>query len=42
MKLYFGNSLGVERVIAEVQNEEEAMNEIDKFCEERNFKIYYV
>ena len=42
MKLYFENSQGVERVIAEVANEEEAYKEINKFCEERNFKIYYI
>ena len=42
MKLYFENSQGIERVIAEVVNEEEAYKEINKFCEERNFKIYYV
>lgn len=42
MKLYFENSQGVERVIAEVANEEEAYKEINKFCEERNFEIYYV
>ena len=42
MKLYFENSKGVERVIAEVANEKEAYKEINKFCEERNFKIYYV
>ena len=41
MKLYFKNSYGKERVIAEVQNEQEAMKEINKFCKERNFKIYY-
>jgi hypothetical protein len=42
MKLYFENSQGKERVIAEVQNEKEVFKEINKFCEERNFKIYYV
>lgn len=42
MKLYFENSLGKERVIAEVENEDEAFKEINKFCEERNFKIYYI
>lgn len=42
MKLYFENSQGNERLIAEVQNEKEAFKEINKFCEERNFKIYYV
>lgn len=41
MKLYFENSYGEERVIAEVANEQEAFKEIHKFCEERNFKIYY-
>ena len=41
MKLYFENSYGEERVIAEVADEKEAFKEIHKFCEERNFKIYY-
>lgn len=42
MKLIFKNSRGVERIIAFPKNEEEAMKEIYKFCEARNFKIYYV
>jgi hypothetical protein len=42
MKLIFQNSHGVERIIAFPKDEEEAMKEIYKFCEERNFKIYYV
>jgi hypothetical protein len=42
MKLYFENSQGKERLIAEVKDENEAFKEINKFCEERNFKIYYV
>lgn len=42
MKLYFENSQGEERVVAEVANEEEAYKEINKFCKERNFEIYYV
>lgn len=42
MKLYFENSQGTERIIAIVQDENEAMNEINKFCGARNFKIYYV
>lgn len=42
MKLYFKNSRGERRIIAEPETEEEAMKEINKFCEERNFKIYYV
>ena len=36
MKLYFENSYGEERVIAEVADEKEAFKEIHKFCEERN------
>lgn len=42
MKLYFENSYSQRRVIAEPQTEEEAWKEIHKFCEDRNFKIYYV
>lgn len=42
MKLYFENSLGQRRVIAEPENENEAWKEIHKFCEIRNFKIPYV
>lgn len=42
MKLYFQNSQGKERVIAEINSEKEAFKEINKFCEERNFKIYYI
>ena len=41
MKLYFENSRGERRIIAEPKNEEEAMKEINKFCNDRNFKIYY-
>lgn len=42
MKLIFKNSYGKERVIANPQNEEEAFKEINKFCNERNFEIYYI
>lgn len=42
MKLIFKNSKGKERVIAEPQTEEAAMEYIRQFCEERNFEIYYV
>lgn len=42
MKLYFENSYGERRIIAEPQNSDEAWKEIHKFCDERNFKIYYV
>lgn len=41
MKLYFENSNGNRRVIAEPNTEEEALQEIYKFLEDRNFKSYY-
>lgn len=41
MKLYFENSYGIERVIAEVANEEEAYKEIKKFLDDHNYKSYY-
>ena len=42
MKLYFENSRKERRVIAEPETEEAAMEAIHAFCEERDFKIYYV
>lgn len=42
MKLYFENSYGERRIIAEPETEEEAYKEMNKFCEDRNFKVYYV
>lgn len=42
MKLYFENSSGERRIIAEPNTEEGAMETIHAFCEERNFRIYYV
>lgn len=41
MKLYFENSYGKRRIIAEPNTEEEAWREIHKFCEEKQFHIYY-
>lgn len=41
MKLYFENSYGEKRIISEPETEQEAMKEIHKFCDDRNFKIYY-
>ena len=41
MKLYFENSRGMRRIIAEPQTENEVWKEISKFCSDRNFKIYY-
>lgn len=50
IKLIFENSYGEERVVAEVKDENEAINEINKFVDECNakrtdgktFKIYYI
>ena len=41
MKLYFENSKGERRVIAAPLSEENAIEIIYAFCEERNFEIYY-
>lgn len=41
MKLYFENSQGIERFIAEPATEEEVMREIKKFLDGHNFKSYY-
>ena len=42
MKLYFQNSRGEKRVIAEPKTHEEVTKEINKFCDDRNFKIHYI
>lgn len=42
MKLYFENSRGQRRVVAEPQTEDEAWREIHEFCNERKFTIFYV
>lgn len=42
MKLYFKDAYGNKRVIAEPKTEEDALDVIQKFCDERNFKIYYM
>ena len=41
MKLYFENSDAKRRLIARPNTEEEAIEVIHAFCEERNFRIYY-
>ena len=41
-KLYFENSYGERKIIAEVSSRAEAIDEIYNFCNDRNFKIYYV
>lgn len=40
-KVLFKNSNGIKREIAKVTNMEEAYEEINKFCSERNFEIFY-
>lgn len=42
MKLYFENSYGERRIIAEPESRDGALEVIHVFCEERNFKIYYI
>ena len=42
LKLVFKNSQGIKHEIADVQNEEEALKEIQKFCADRNYEIYYI
>lgn len=42
MKLYFENSRGERRLIAKPKTEEDANKAINKFCEDRHFKIYYI
>ncbi len=42
MKLYFENSYGERRIIAEPETEQDAYKEMNKFCDDRNFEIYYV
>lgn len=41
-KLYFENSYRQRRLIGEPQTSDESFQMIRDFCDERNFKIYYV
>lgn len=41
MKLVFQNASGIERTIADVKDQDEAMIKIKKFCYERDFNIPY-
>lgn len=41
MKVYFRNSMGKELLIGEAYDDEGAYNIVKKFCDDRNFKIYY-
>lgn len=42
MRLLFQNSQGKERLIAEIYNKQEALQEIHKFLDEHNYKSYYM
>lgn len=42
MKLVFKNSNNKKQDIADVQNEEQAINEIKKFCHNKNYRIPYL
>lgn len=41
MKLWFQMSNGKSRFLGEFSEESAAIREIHKFCNERNFRIYY-
>lgn len=41
MELIFQDANGEERVIANVETDEEAMDEVMRFCSERNFTVHY-
>lgn len=42
MRLYFEDSYGSRRLLGEPTTHEESSKIYQKFCEEHNFKIYYV
>ena len=42
MKLYFKNTYGQRRVIAEPSSRVEAQKEMYKFCNDRSFVIHYI
>lgn len=42
MKLYFENSRKERKLIAKPKTEDEAFKEINKFCDNKNFYIYYI
>ena len=42
MKLYFENSYRERRLIGEPKTSDESWKMISDFCQERDFKIYYV
>ena len=42
MKLYFENSKNERRIIGYPKTEDEAYKIIEKFCKDRNFRIYAI
>lgn len=42
MKLYFEDSYGRKRLLGKYKTEKGAVKRINRFCEEHNFKIYYM
>lgn len=42
MKLYFENRFGEKRLLGKYKTENGAIRRINRFCEEHNFKIYYM
>ena len=42
MKLYFENSYRERRLIGEPKDSNESWKIMNDFCEERNFKVYYI
>ena len=42
MKLYFENRFGEKRLLGKYKTEKGAIRRINRFCDEHNFKIYYM
>lgn len=42
MKLYFENRFGEKKLLGKYKTEKGALKRINKFCEDHNFKIYYI
>lgn len=42
MKLYFENSKGKKKLLGKYKTEKGAVRRINRFCEDHNFKIYYM
>lgn len=42
MKLYFENSRGKRKLLGKYKTERGAIRRINRFCDEHNFKVYYM